>query len=231
MNMRPPVNKLFGAAAVLAAALFAAVWFGAKGTPGMTQLASTAALADETAPAVAPAALPAVPDMVLGQADAPITLIEYASYTCPHCARFHETVFNDLKKDYIDTGKVKFVFREVYFDRYGLWASMIARCGGETRYFGISGMLYDQQKDWAASDDPATVVANLKKIGRTAGMDDATIQACLENAPMAQALVAKYQETTAKDGIEGTPTLIINGEKYTNMSYDDLKKILDAKLG
>jgi protein-disulfide isomerase len=169
--------------------------------------------------------------MVLGNADAPVTLIEYASFTCPHCAHFHETVFKDLKKDYIDTGKVKFIYREVFFDRYGLWAAMVARCGGETRYFGINGMLFEQQKDWAHSEDPAVAVEALKKIGRTAGMDDTTLQACLQDAAMAQALVMKYEETTKTDGVTATPTLFINGEKYSNMSYEELKKILDEKLG
>ncbi len=91
------------------------------------------------------AELPAVPELVLGNPDAKVIVTEYASYTCPHCATFHAAVFKHLKADYIDTGKVKFVYREVYFDRYGLWASIIARCGGEMKYFGISEMLFDQQ--------------------------------------------------------------------------------------
>ena len=233
-------KKLGIAALALMLALGGALWLGQNRDTGMTPLAALAQDSTTTAPAAdaaaAPAAaaptapLPAVPDMVLGNADAPITLIEYASFTCPHCAHFHETVFKDLKKDYIDTGKVKFVYREVFFDRYGLWAAMIARCGGDTRYFGISGMLFDQQKEWAASENPAVVVENLKKIGRTAGMDDAAMMTCLQDSAMAEAMVAKYQETSAADKVEGTPTLIINGEKNSNMSYEDLKKILDAKL-
>ena len=163
-------KKLAALAAALVIALGAAIWMGQSGQPGMTQIGATAALAEE---APATAQLPEVAEMVLGNADAPITIVEYASFTCPHCAHFHETVFKDLKKDYIDTGKVKFVYREVFFDRYGLWAAMVARCGGETRYFGINAMLFEQQKTWAGTDDPATAVENLKKIGRTAGMDDA----------------------------------------------------------
>lgn len=219
-------------AAALVLALGAALWLGQSRTPDVTDLGPLAASAQEAVTSEAPATAPLaeVPDMVLGNADAPVTLVEYASYTCPHCAQFHDTVFKDLKKDYIDTGKVKFVFREVYFDRYGLWAAMVARCGGETRYFGISSMLFDQQKEWAASDDPAVVVENLKKIGRTAGMDDATLQACMENAPMAEAMVARFQENMEKDKVEGTPTLIIDGVSHSNMSYEDLKVILDGKL-
>ncbi len=219
-------------AAALVLALGAALWLGQSRTPDVTDLGPLAASAQEAATAEAPATAPLaeVPDMVLGNADAPVTLVEYASYTCPHCAAFHDTVFKNLKKDYIDTGKVKFVFREVYFDRPGLWAAMVARCGGETRYFGISSMLFERQKEWAASEDPAVVVENLKKIGRTAGMDDATLQACMENAPMAEAMVARFQENMEKDKVEGTPTLIIDGVPHSNMSYEDLKVILDGKL-
>ena len=218
-------------AAAFVLALGAALWLGQSRSPGMTDLGPLAASAQETT-AGTPDTLPLaeVPDMILGNADAPVTLVEYASYTCPHCATFHDTVFKDLKKDYIDTGKVKFVFREVYFDRYGLWAAMVARCGGETRYFGISSMLFDQQKEWAASEDPAVVVENLKKIGRTAGMDDATIQACMENAPMAAAMVAKFQENTTADKVERTPTLIIDGVHHSDTGYEDLKVFLDEKL-
>lgn len=171
-----------------------------------------------------------IKDMTLGQEDAPVTLIEYASFTCPHCATFHDAVFKNLKKDYIDTGKVRFVYREVYFDRYGLWAAMLARCGGEMKYFGISDILFTTQSEWAASNDPTAVVANLKKIGRTAGMDDATLDACLQNGPMAQAMVDRYEESMAEYDVQGTPTLVINGTVHSNMSYDELKKILDGEL-
>lgn len=203
----------------------AGLWLGQGGTTGAL---SFAAEAQETT--AAPAEAPVVPDMTIGAADAPITMVEYASYTCPHCATFHSEVFKQLKTDYIDTGKVKFTFREVYFDRYGLWASMVARCGGEMRYFGISGILFETQKEWAASNEPATVVENLKKIGRTAGMDDATLGACLEDGAMAQAMVDAYQKNSAADDVTATPTIFVNGEKHSNMSYADLKEVLDAEL-
>ena len=214
--------KKFGLAAL---AVIVATGFGG--------LSAGAAFAETAvAPAAAPAAAAAitVPDMIIGNKDSKVTLMEYASFTCPHCAQFHKDVFKQLKKDYIDTGKIKFVYREVYFDRYGLWAAMIARCGGEMRYFGISDILLSTQAEWAASDDPAVVVENLKKIGRTAGMDDAAMGVCLDNADMAQAMVTAYQTNSAADKVEGTPTLLVNGVKYSNMSYDELKKILDAEL-
>jgi len=80
-------------------------------------------------------------EMVQGAEDAPVTIVEYASYTCPHCANFHAGPYKQLKKDYIDTGKVKFIYREVYFDRYGLWASMVARCSGPEKFFGITDLI------------------------------------------------------------------------------------------
>jgi protein-disulfide isomerase len=224
-------KKLGLAALALVVAGGLGLWaFGGAGvqTAGQSLLPVTAAVAQETG--TAPAEAPVVPDMVMGNPDATVTLTEYASYTCPHCASFHTSVFKQLKADYIDTGKVRFVLREVYFDRYGLWAAMVARCGGEMRYFGISDILFSTQQEWAASDDAVVVVENLRKIGRTAGMDDATLNACLEDGAMAQALVTTYQANAEADAVQATPTLLVNGEKHGNMSYEELKTILDAAL-
>lgn len=172
-----------------------------------------------------------IADLVLGDADAPIELIEYASYTCPHCATFHTAVFEPLKKDYIDTGKVKFVYREVYFDKFGLWASMVARCGGEMRYFGVQKMLFDEQAEWlAGGKDTMEIVENLRKIGKRAGLTDENLDACLNDGEMAEQLYAKFTKEVEEYDINATPTLVIDGEKHSNMSYADLKEILDAKL-
>jgi protein-disulfide isomerase len=176
------------------------------------------------------APLPVVPDMTLGSADAPVKITEYASFTCPHCAQFHQDVFNRLKADYIDTGKVQFTFREVYFDRYALWAAILARCGGQMKYFGISSILFETREEWLATDDPTTVIANLKTIGRTAGMEDAAMDVCFKDEAMAEAMVATYQANATADGVESTPTLFINGTKHSNMSYDDLKAIIDPLI-
>lgn len=188
---------------------------------------ATAQESDTAAPAT-----PAIEitDFSQGSPDAKVEVIEYASFTCPHCAAFHAEVYPQLKADYIDTGKIKFTYREVYFDRYGLWAAMIARCGGEMRYFGIADMLFEQQKEWAASDDPAVVVENLKKIGRAAGMEDATMDACMKDGAMAEAMVKHYQETSTADGLQGTPSFVIGGTLHTNMSYDEMKALIDAEL-
>lgn len=181
--------------------------------------------------ATEPAATPIeIVDFGIGPVDAKVKVIEYASFTCPHCARFHTDIYPKIKADFIDTGKIRFEYREVYFDRYGLWAGMIARCGGEMRYFGISDILFDTQKEWAASDDPAVVSANLKKIGRSAGLEDAAMDACMQDKATAEAMLAHYQTNFAADGIEGTPTFMINGAKHSNMDYEAFKALLDTEL-
>lgn len=170
-----------------------------------------------------------IPDMVLGNSDAPVEIVEYASFTCPHCANFHANQFQQIKANYIDTGKVRFVFREVFFDRYGLWGSMIARCGGEMRFHGIVSMMFERQREWAQGE-PAQIAANLRNIGKVAGLDDATLDACMQDADTAQALVAWYEENRVRDNIEGTPSFLIQGQKYSNMSYEEFAAILDEKL-
>lgn len=171
-----------------------------------------------------------VAEMALGPEDAPVTVIEYASFTCPHCANFHTSVFKDLKENYVDTGKVRFVYREVYFDRLGLWAGMTARCGGPERYFGITDLLYEQQSEWVGSGNPGEVAENLRRIGRVAGLSDEQLDACLQDAEKAQALVAVYQQNAAADDISATPAFVINGEKYSNMNYRDFAAVLDGLL-
>lgn len=184
-------------------------------------VAAPAAMAQETVE---------VADYSIGPADAKVEVIEYASFTCPHCANFHANVFKDIKKNYIDTGKIRFTYREVYFDRYGLWAAMIARCGGEMKYFGIADRIFEKQSEWAASDNAGVVVENLKAIGRAAGLDDAAMDACLRDQANAEALVAHFEKNFQADGVEGTPTFFINGTRYSNMSYADMAAILDAEL-
>lgn len=172
----------------------------------------------------------AIPDMIVGAADAPVKITEYASFTCPHCASFHDTVWPQLKAEYIDTGKVQFTYREVYFDRFGLWASMVARCGGEMRFFGIADMMYDQQKDWTASGDPATIAEALKTLGKTAGLTSDMVDACMNDATQAQNLVAWYEANAKADDINSTPSFLIDGKKYSNMSFEDMKAIIDTAL-
>ncbi|MCG7520632.1 DsbA family protein [Ruegeria sp. Ofav3-42] len=170
-------------------------------------------------------------EMTLGAEDAPVEIIEYASYTCPHCANFHTGAFKELKKDFIDTGKVKFIYREVYFDRYGLWASMVARCGGPEKFFGISDLIYEGQSEWTKAGGPAEIVDELRKIGRLAGIDNDQLEACLQDGTRAQTLVAWYQENAERDGVQATPSFVVNGKKVDNQSYGDFKKLIEDELG
>ena len=175
-----------------------------------------------------------VVEMQLGNPDAPVTVIEYASYTCPHCARFHEGPYKKLKADYIDTGKINFVYREVYFDRFGLWASAIARCAGTPEsFFGITNMMYATQSEWsrAGGGDPAAIVEELRKIGRLAGLGNDTLEACLQDGDNLRTLVAWYQENAEADGVNSTPSFVINGTKYNNMAYDEMARLIDEAAG
>ncbi|MDQ2066392.1 DsbA family protein [Xinfangfangia sp. CPCC 101601] len=191
-------------------------------------MAASPALGQEAAPEAA--ALPEVKDFSIGNPDAAVKIVEYASLTCPHCASFSEQTFKPLKAEFIDTGKVHFTLREVYFDRYGLWAAMMARCGGDLKYFPVVETLFASQSDWAASDDPTAAVAKIRKIGLTAGMTNEQLDACMQDAAMADAMVKRFEANMEADAVTGTPTLFINGERHGNMNYTDLKAIIDAKL-
>lgn len=171
-----------------------------------------------------------IPDMMIGNPDAKVTVIEYASYTCPHCASFHTGTFKDLKKNYIDTDKINFVFREVYFDRYGLWASMITRCAGPEKFFGLTDLMFQSQSSWTRAGEPAAIIDELRKLGRLAGIDGETLEVCLNDNDKAKTLIAWYQEKAGADNIDSTPSFIINGKKHTNMSFAEMSEIIDADL-
>ncbi len=171
-----------------------------------------------------------VQEMTLGAEDAPVTFIEYASFTCPHCASFHQSQFKELKAEYIDTGKVKFIHRDVYFDKFGLWAAMVARCGGPERFFGISDMIYNEQREWIGDGTDAGVADRLRRIGKVAGLTEDELEACLSDRDKAQAMVAVYQQNSEADNVRSTPTLIINGDQYQNMAYSETKEIIDGLL-
>jgi protein-disulfide isomerase len=176
-------------------------------------------------------AAPAVPDMAIGDADAPVTVVEYALFTCPHCAEFYKDVFPKLKAEYSDTGKVRLVFREVYFNSPSLWAAMIARCAPADRYFGIADVLFATQLDWAAQTDEKALIGKLYAIGRQAGLSDKEMDACMQDRGFAEALVAAYQKNSAADKIDATPSFIVNGTKVDNVPWDEFKAKIDAALG
>jgi len=170
----------------------------------------------------------AVGDMALGDPNAPVTVIEYASLTCPHCATFHTETWPTIRQNYVDTGKVRFIFRDVYFDQYGLWASMIARCGGEGPFFGYLTQLFGKQKEWARSDD---IVGELQRIGRLGGLPAERMQACLTDEALLNRLVADYQANATADNVRSTPTFIINGETATGaMSAAAFSALIDKHL-
>ncbi len=171
-----------------------------------------------------------IEEMAFGAEDAPITLIEYASFTCPHCKNFHADVLPLIVENYIDTGKVRLIYRGIYFDRLGLWADMLARCGGPDRYFGIANMIYEKQSEWTSAQSSVGVVENLYAIGRLAGLNQEDMEACMQDNETAQAMVKISTENSAADGIDSTPTFVINGRTVANMAYsgfvDEFERIL-----
>ena len=171
-----------------------------------------------------------IEDIVLGDPNAPVTIIEYASFTCPHCKNFHEGTFKKLKKNYIDEGKVKFILRDVFFDRYGLWAAMVARCDNTEKFYGIVEEIFRRQAEWTKGEKDVQIANNLRKIGLSIGMDSETIGECLSDGDMAQALVNEYQKNAEKDKISSTPSFLINGEKMKKSSYDEFVNKIEEHL-
>src|SRR5262249_35931041 len=130
-------------------------------------------------------------DMVMGNAKAPVTIIEYASLTCPHCAHFDEETFPQLKSAYIDKGLVRYIYRDFPLDRVALQAAQIARCAGPERYFGFIDVLFRQQQNWAASRDPNQITENLRKLARLGGMSDDTFNKCLNDKAVQDAVLTQ----------------------------------------
>ena len=171
-------------------------------------------------------------EMEKGEQSAPVVMIEYASLTCSHCAEFYKSVFPKLKKSYIDKGLLRMIHREIYFDRAGLWAALIARCSNNNeKYFGILKMLYEDQEKWSRSNDNDTIVEELLKISAKAGMSREAAISCLEDESKALDLVAEFKSYVKKDEIESTPTFVINGIKYSNRSFEEIKDIIEKNLG
>ncbi|ARJ69387.1 DsbA family protein [Paracoccus contaminans] len=224
------MSFIFGrilSAAALAALAGTALPAAAQQTPAAPETATA------TAPAAAPAADPApalIPDIFLGSESAPVTIYEYASLTCSHCAAFHKDVFPKLKAEYIDTGKVRFAQRDIYFDEAGLWAAMVARCGGDDKFYPLAGMMFDEQGKWLSAKTGEELTANLKKIGAKAGLTGEQIDACWNDQKKAESLVATFQKNAVADKIEGTPTFIIAGETVANAPWEELKAKIDAKI-
>jgi protein-disulfide isomerase len=172
----------------------------------------------------------ALPDMAMGKADAPVTIIEYASMTCPHCARFEETTFPELKKQYIDTGKVRFIFREFPLDNLAAAAFMLARCAGNddsSKYFAMIDTMFKQQRTWAVEKPIPPMLA----IAKQAGFTEQSFDACLANQPILDGIEKMRQRAIKQYKVESTPTFFVNGTKVTGaLSIEDMAKLIDPYL-
>jgi protein-disulfide isomerase len=149
-------------------------------------------------------------DEVLGAADAPVTIVEYASMTCPHCSHFHETTFPEMKKKYIDTGKIRFIFREFPLDPLAAAASMLARCAGKDKYFPLIETFFAQQKEWVVQKPLQPMFA----IAKQAGFTQQTFDECLANQQMLNAIEESRTRAATKFNVNSTPTFFINGKIF-----------------
>lgn len=187
---------------------------------GGAGLAQTVDLADLGKPSL-------IGEMALGPETARVTVIEYASASCPHCAEFFRGAYQNLKKDYIDTGKIRFVFREFPHNDPALAAFMLARCAPPEKYFPIIDMLFEQQEMWTASPK-----SGLFKIAQLAGFTQASFDACLKNEKLAKGIIDVRNLAEEKFGITGIPSFFINGIRYEgDDTIEGFKQVIDPLLG
>lgn len=177
---------------------------------------------------LAPAATLAAPDtgeMAIGRADAPVTIIEFASMTCPHCAKFHQTVLPRIKAELVETGKVRLIYRDFPLDGLALRAAMLARCGGADRFFAFADVIYAQQAQWARAADPQ---AALRQLGRLGGLSDQEIDACLADRGLEDAVMRSRLDGQQKFQIDSTPAFLINGVRFRGATeFDALRKAVE----
>tara|TARA_Y100000813_G_C24083300_1_gene314521 strand:- start:26 stop:613 length:588 start_codon:yes stop_codon:yes gene_type:complete len=167
-------------------------------------------------------------DKVLGKADAPVTIIEYASLGCPHCREFHEKTLPQIKEKYIDTGKVKMIFRDFPLGQRATAAAMITRCAGPIRYFAMVSILFRDQADWSrAPDGLAALQASAKK----GGMAPTQVEECLRNEDLLQGIQKIAQEGNTEHGVDATPFFIVGGEKVSGaQDFKVFEDIIEQKL-
>jgi protein-disulfide isomerase len=171
-------------------------------------------------------------DVWLGPKDAKVTIIEYASLTCSHCAAFHRQTWPALKERYIDTGKVRFTLREFPLDPLATAAFMLARCDGDAKYYPITDLLFDQQQAWAYVQKPQSPVDALEQMLRQAGYSKDKFEACLKDQKIYSAVNAVKQRGLDVYKVDSTPTFFINGERFKgDMSIDGMEKIIKPILG
>jgi len=169
-----------------------------------------------------------LPDKFLGKEDAPVTIVEYASMTCPHCKRFHKVVLPNLIENYIDTGKVKLIFREFPLDNRAMAAAMLARCAPADKYFPMLDILFDQQSDWGRSKDPRPILFNISKM---AGFSEKSFEACISNSDVFNGVKEMRARGSEKFKVNATPTLFIGGVKFSgDLSIKGVSAAIDALL-
>jgi protein-disulfide isomerase len=197
----------------LIAVLFAA--------PALSARAQNVNVADLMAPG-------ALPDLPLGSDKAPVTVVEYASMTCSHCARFHTTVYPEFKKKYIDTGKVRFILREFPLDPIAAGAFALGRCLPQDKHYPFIEVLFEQQKNWAFVPDPPKALLGIAK---QAGFTDQTFETCLTDQKLSQAIEDTARKANEKFGVSGTPTFFVNGQVLRGeATLDALSKLIDPMI-
>jgi protein-disulfide isomerase len=210
-------NLLLGASAIAVALVLGGIEAMRGGRPAGAQSAEAAELLKP----------PPLGDRWLGKDDAPVTIIEYASMTCPHCAHFAETTYPELKKRYIDSGKVRFIFREFPLDSLAAGAAMLARCADKDKFFPMIETLFQLQRTWAVEKP----IPPLMAIAKQAGFSEKSFNACLADQKMLDAIQAEQKRATEKFGVNSTPTLFVNGKKVVGgVSIDELAKTIDPLL-
>ncbi len=193
---------------------------------GLTLAAAAAPLLSLVAPAaLADASQVLDSDRLLGKPDAPITIIEYASMTCPHCASFHRETLPTIKKNWIDTGKARLVYRDYPLDGLALRAATLAGCVEGDAYFAFVDALFSGQQIWARAGDP---MAALSQIARLAGMDQKTFESCISNNNEMDRILKQQADASKAFDIRSTPSFLINGEKVTGgRSAEEFEKLLE----
>jgi protein-disulfide isomerase len=151
-------------------------------------------------------------DRILGNPAAPVTIVEYASMSCPHCAHFAKDVLPALKKRWIDTGKAKLVFRDFPLDKLALQAAMVQRCAPSDRFFAFVDTFFADQQQWVLADDPKAAIARLAELG---GMSNKDFDACMQNKAVENFILEERLAAAKALGVDATPTFFINGTKFT----------------
>jgi protein-disulfide isomerase len=165
-----------------------------------------------------------LPDLALGKADAPVTIVEYASMTCSHCASFHNTVLPVLKQKYIDTGKVRLIFREFPLDERAALASMMARCAGGDKALPLISMLFAKQDEWATAKND--FLPKLFKLGQQVGFTKQSFDQCRQDEKLIKDIIAVRDRGNTSFGVNQTPTFFVNGKKMDGGSIEDFDKAL-----